>query len=38
MPDDERILKSLEQDFKPMDRKYSQGELRVFGNAGIQFI
>jgi hypothetical protein len=33
MPDDERILRSLQQEFKPMDRKYSQGELRVFGMA-----
>jgi hypothetical protein len=31
MPDDDRILKSLEQDFKPLDRKYASGELRVFG-------
>ncbi|CAO3677174.1 unnamed protein product [Umbelopsis ramanniana] len=36
MPDNERILRSLQQEFKPMDRKYSQGELRVFDVADDQ--
>ncbi|KAI8581876.1 hypothetical protein K450DRAFT_229664 [Umbelopsis ramanniana AG] len=38
MPDDERILKSLQQEFKPMDRKYAQGELRVFGRNSTQIL
>ncbi|KAH8556442.1 hypothetical protein BGW37DRAFT_524644 [Umbelopsis sp. PMI_123] len=38
MPDDDRILKSLQLEFKPMDRKYAQGELRVFGRNSTQIL
>ncbi|KAJ2964183.1 hypothetical protein NQZ79_g764 [Umbelopsis isabellina] len=38
MSDDEKILRSIEQEFKPMDRKYSQGRLRVFGRNSTQIL
>ncbi|KAG2182295.1 hypothetical protein INT43_007222, partial [Umbelopsis isabellina] len=38
MSDDEKILRSIEQEFKPMDRKYSQGKLRVFGRNSTQIL
>ncbi|CAM0142737.1 hypothetical protein VKS41_002704 [Umbelopsis sp. WA50703] len=38
MSDDEKILRSIEQEFKPMDKKYSQGKLRVFGRNSTQIL